>query len=196
MCASGKISFVITRSTDRHYSSAGVNIPTAPGRSMKLNKEKLIELAEQITPPTQDCSDRIIEQIDVLTNALNRRMIAREDLISLIGSGNEDLMEINHSKHFRYVASLASLYDAKNMVETILWVIRTYCAHGFSPRYWDFMLPETRQILLHHLPAEEFLQVQVIYDFISQHFTDFVNIAYSSASFFEEISTIKDPLDS
>jgi hypothetical protein len=162
---------------------------------MNVSKEDLIELAGRITPPSRACSDKMTEQADVLASALNRRMMAREDLISLIGSGNEELMEANHANHFKYIASLASLYDATSMVETIMWVIRAYTAHGFSPQYWDVMLPEAIEVLQHHLPPDDFCQVKVMYDFISQHFEDFVNIAASSPSFFEDISALKDLLD-
>ena len=162
---------------------------------MNVSKEDLIELAGRIDPPSRACSDRMNERIDALASALNRRMGARQDLASLIGSGNQDLMEVNHANHFKYIASLASLYDAKTMVETIIWVIRTYIAHGFSPRYWDVMLPEATQVLSQHLPPDDVRQVQVIYDFISRHFADFSHIAAHSTSFFEDISACKDLLD-
>ena len=162
---------------------------------MKPSKEELIALAEKIDPPSPACGERMLEQLSALAGSLNRRMAARQDLIALIGSGNAELMEVNHSNHFQYIASLALLYDATTMVETVIWVIRTYTAHGFSLRYWDIMLPEASQVLLEHLPPEQFREVQVIYAFISRHFTDFATIAAGSASFFEEISLFNDLLD-
>ena len=162
---------------------------------MTLSKEELIALAETVSPPSPACGDRMMEQLSTLADSLSRRMAARQDLIALIGAGNAELMEVNHSNHYQYIASLASLYDARTMVETVIWVIRTYTAHGFSLRYWDIMMPEASQVLLQHLSPEEFQQVQVIYDFISGHFADFSSIAAGSASFFEEISQFNDLLD-
>lgn len=131
------------------------------------------------------------EHTQLFSNELNRIMSLREDLLELIGPGNKELMETNHDNHFKYLASLSSLYDPTSLVETVIWVIRTYVNHGFSQKYWAVMVPEAKHVVKDNLSSEEYEEVSAIYDFISNNFELFVEVAEHSPSFYEEIGTLK-----
>lgn len=154
---------------------------------MMTSKEQLIELAEVIVPPGQKCGEQMLRNAEAFAAELNTYMDGRENLEELIGRDNKELMHSNHVNHFRYISSLAGLYDPQSFVETIIWVLRTYISHGISEHYWNVMLPACVDILRSGLDHEDYLEVVAFYDYLQTNFQSLLEISRYTPSFFEEL---------
>lgn len=154
---------------------------------MSKSKEELLLLAKQIKPPGKKSSDSMIANAESFAKGLNQYMFTRDDLEELIGEDNIDLMQVNHINHFKYIGSLASLYDPSSFVEVIIWAIRTYTSHGFDKEYWNVMLPACEKIVESNLSEEESKEILQLHKFIHSNFSDFLEIAKTTPSFFEEV---------
>lgn len=157
---------------------------------MDDKKSSLIELAKKLNPPGQKCGEEMIHNMESFADELDRYMSKREDLDDLIGENNKELMMSNHRNHFRYLSSLAAVYDPLSFVETIHWVVRTYISHGFSEKYWQVMLPACLKIVQAGLTEESYGEVASLYEYIQVNFEDFVELARTTSSFYEELGNM------
>ncbi|MGE4195104.1 MAG: hypothetical protein AB7E51_17100 [Pseudodesulfovibrio sp.] len=159
-----------------------------------MNKEALINEARTLPVPGMEAGKLLDEAVDPLAKKITHYMLAQPDLASLIGKGNEMMMETNHGNHFKYIASLASLFDPTTLVETVLWVFRTYRSHGFDPQYWKVMLPEATNLIREILPEHQ-NEIIPIYEWLLRNVDNFALLSETTSSFFEEMSTVHGVLD-
>ena len=159
-----------------------------------MKKETLINEARNFPSPGIEAGKALDEAAESLAIKLTQYMLAQPDLSSLIGKGNEVMMETNHTNHFKYIASLASLFDPTTLVETVLWVFRTYRSHGFAPQYWKVMLPEATNLIREILPTHQ-KEIIPIYDWLLRNVDNFALLSETTSSFFEEMSTVHGVLD-
>lgn len=155
-----------------------------------MNKHDLIESAGLLIPPSPRAARALAEAANVCAAELSFALAQRSDLSDLIGPGNRPLMETNHVNHFSYIASLAALYDPVSFVEIVIWVFRTYRAHGFSPDYWRAMLPESKATVLRHLDTNDAAEITPIHDWLLRHVPDFTVLSDTEPSFFETMSPL------
>ncbi len=155
-----------------------------------MSIEELFKAAEQLSAPKVTSGIVLKEQAEIMASLLTARLLKRDDLEGLIGPGNEGVMENNHLNHFKYISTLAALYDPKSFVETVLWVVRTYIGRGFTPKYWKVMLPEAKSVILEHLAKEDSVQVQTIYSWLEDHIDDFLQVSRDASSFYERIGPL------
>jgi len=76
------------------------------------------------------------------------------------------MMESNHRNHARYMVTVFELYDPDSFVETVLWVFRTYRAHGFHVAYWAAMLDMILDIMREELSPETYEATSPFYEWI------------------------------
>lgn len=157
-----------------------------------MHKRDLIASAGRLVPPSLAAAQALTAVADVCAAELSTALARRPDLFELIGPDNRALMESNHSNHFNYLASLAALFDPVSFVEIVIWVFRTYRAHGFSVDYWPVMLPNSRAAVLRHLTADDASQITPIHDWLLAHVPDFVVLSDSEVSIFETMSHLGD----
>ncbi len=119
-----------------------------------MDKSQLLESAKILATRPNSTLGALEGKLELCAAELTAALRVRSDLEDLIGEGNMGVMEMNHTNHFRYMNSLAALYDPTSFVETVLWVFRTYRARGFNVQYWEVMLPEGKRRFLPHLMWE------------------------------------------
>lgn len=156
-----------------------------------MSKEALIISAARIPAPNDATSHSLNVGAEEMARELTRKMNGQEDLENLIGRGNQLIMEMNHFNYFRYIASMATLFDPASFVETVIWVLRAHSSRGFTPLYWHVMLPEAKSVLLERLPAEQYHQVVVFHTWLHEHLNDFIQVSAETVSFYERISTFQ-----
>ena len=159
-----------------------------------MDKETLILEAQALPTPGEAAGRALSESADSLSANLTQFMLAQPNLSLIIGKGNERMMETNHINHFNYMASLASLFDPTTLVETVLWVFRTYRSHGFEPDYWKIMLPEATDLIRNTLPTYQD-EIVPIYEWLQRNIDRFSILSETTSSFFEDLSTIDGVLD-
>jgi len=155
-----------------------------------MSKKALVQSAGHLVAPDAATSRTLKEMAESMAHDLTWCLAKRKDLEELIGSGNQAVMEVNHVNHFNYISSLAALYDATSFVETVIWVFRTYMSRGFTPKYWQVMLPEAKSIIEKHLPQEQYLQIEGIYTWLHEHILDFVRVSSDTVSFYERLGPL------
>jgi len=68
------------------------------------------------------------------------KLLQKSDLTILIGANAINTMLTNHLNHALFMRSIFELKSAKTLVETIIWVYKTYMARGFTHRYFFYEL--------------------------------------------------------
>ncbi|WP_157054823.1 hypothetical protein [Salidesulfovibrio brasiliensis] len=88
-----------------------------------------------------------------LADALTARMLAEPAIDRLVPKDKREMMQTNHVNHFRYMDSLAGIYSPDSFVQTVVWAMSAYRAHGFAIGYWDRMLRHCLDVLKENSPA-------------------------------------------
>lgn len=153
-----------------------------------MTKYDLITSASHVLPPSEATGALLTERVETCAQLLTASMRMREDFIALIGEHNESLAEAKHSHHFRYIATLASLYDPISFVENVIWGLRTYMSKGFSPLYWDVMVPEAKSIAVSQLPHSAGEEISRIYDWLIHTMPQCLIVSRTTPSFFETLN--------
>jgi hypothetical protein len=157
-----------------------------------MDKTALITSAaslREVSPETAAAFESMAESCAAaLTSALHRHA----DLDSVIGPGNQDVMETNHLNHFKYMASTTALFDPASFVETVLWVVRTYRARGFSLVYWEVMLPLAADIVRTTLQPRPFEEIAPFYRWLSDHVAHIALLGETEVSAYEMLGGLHD----
>lgn len=153
-----------------------------------MNKSQLLESAKILTTRPNSTLGDLEGKLERCAAELTATLRIRSDLEDLIGAGNMSIMEMNHINHFRYMNSLAALYDPKSFVETVLWVFRTYRARGFSVQYWEVMLPEAMTILRQQLGDAHYQELGPYYEWLHANIETFARLSETELSVFEELA--------
>lgn len=152
-----------------------------------MDKKIIVDSAKNIVASTAFSPSVWETSLNNHAAELTAILSGRPDLEDLIGPGNLSVMEMNHANHFRYMMSVAALFDPKSFVETVLWVFRTYRARGFSVRYWEVMLPEAMGILRRHM-GDDYLQgLEPYYEWLLANIPAFAELSETELSAFEEL---------
>lgn len=154
-----------------------------------MTKEDLIKSALSLTQPSEAAANEAMNHIGAMAEALTEAISNHDDVDALIGPGNLPLMHTNHTNHYEYMASVYDLYDPVSFVETVIWVFRTYRAHGFSVDYWAHMLPASKKVMEEHLSPSAYEQTAPFHDWLFEHIAAFRQVSDTTTSFFEDLAT-------
>lgn len=158
----------------------------------EMNKTDLIVSAaglREVSPQTATAFDSAAE---TCAAALTAALHQQPDLDSVIGPGNQDVMATNHHNHFKYMASTTALFDPASFVETVLWVVRTYRARGFSLAYWHVMLPLATDIVRTTLPPRHFEEIAPFYRWLAGHVDLIARLGETENSVYETLGGLHD----
>lgn len=143
-----------------------------------MNKAYLLKSAGSIRRSTPEARAEYGERLDHLVALLDRRMLDRPDTPDLVGGkANIDLMRDNHRNHARFVESMLAAFHPEVLVETVLWVFRTYRSRGFHVAYWAAQLDEWVEILRRELTSETFEAIYPLYEWMIIHLPIFSKLS-------------------
>ena len=142
-----------------------------------MNTECLIESACRLEPPTAAATADFEGRREAMAAELSRRMMARPDVDRLIGPDNREMLETNSRNMLRFMGSLFRSFEPTVLVETVLWVFRTYRAHGFQISYWPANLDTMVGILREQLPADSFASIYPCFEWLIVHNPAFVELS-------------------
>lgn len=131
---------------------------------MTLMKTYLKKSAKALAPPPAPAAAEFEVMRDRLAEEHNLRMAARPDLDRLIGTGNKAMMEDNSRNFCRFMSAMFSAYEPEVMIETVLWVFRSYRAHGFQTAYWPAHLDMFVELMRERLTPTAFV---ALYPFLN-----------------------------
>lgn len=152
-----------------------------------MDKTGLITSAAALKEVSPQAAAAFTDVVEACATDLTRSMRLVPDLERLIGEGNFEVMETNHGNHFRYMSSACALFDPQSFVETVLWVLRTYRARGFSLLYWDVMLPKALDVLRTHLAPPDYEEIRPFYAWLSGNIEVFAQLSETELSVYEQM---------
>lgn len=150
-----------------------------------MDKDRLIAKAAELTKPSTAAAGEYGERGQALASAVTSRLGSRPDLAELIGPDNVELMADNHANHVLYMESVFHSFNPGLFVETLIWVVRTYLAHGFSPDYWRVQLPLFREAADENLSAETVAEIEPFYRWLEDHLDELVRLGREEVSAWE-----------
>lgn len=142
-----------------------------------MNIEELIKSAAKLNKIKTPALNEFIKKRELILAEGNRLMSEKEDLVSLIGENNLDVMIDNNSNHIRFMISIFTHHEPRKFVETILWVFRTYRSRGFNLLYWSEQLKVWQDVLKKHLSEDTLLMVMPYYDWMIENIDEFSELS-------------------
>lgn len=131
-----------------------------------MDKSHLLKTAEQLQQVSEQSASEFSSKRDHLIDLMNQKMLARSDLISMVGEGNVEMMKDNHANHARFLESIFKLQQAGVLVDTVLWVFRAYRSRNFASTYWAAQLNTWIEIYRKELSPECFTEIYPYYNWM------------------------------
>ena len=132
-----------------------------------MTKEELVISARELKQPSKDSINEFTEKVDRIALGVIDRLNNRPDLDKLIGENNRSMMEDNTRNFTRFMESLFHEYKPEVFVETVLWAVRTYRAHGFLQAYWPANLDTFIEVTREELSEIAFAETYLFYKWIT-----------------------------
>jgi len=147
-----------------------------------MTKQDLIKSASDLDLPKPEAAKEYGQKHEQLVFLINQTMLARPDIKELVGEKNIEMMKDNHSNHARFVASILQYYNPEVLVDTVLWVFRSYGSRGFHQNYWAAQINTWIDILGRELSSQSFKMVWPLYNWFSINIPAFTDISHKSIS--------------
>lgn len=141
-----------------------------------MNRDDLVQSARSLSPPTSEAASAYEQARDAMVLEVNQRMRNIPGIAGIVGQGNMALMLENHRNHAEFMSGLLMLFHPEVLVETVLWVFRTYRARGFQPEYWHHQLNTWVTVIQEYLSPETAREVLPIYKWLLKHTDDFAHL--------------------
>jgi hypothetical protein len=142
-----------------------------------MDKMSLLSTARLLKQVSEKTANEFNQKSEKLVSKINTLMLERTDIKSLIGEDNINMMTDNHSNHVRFIASILSNNNPEVLVETILWVFRAYCSHGFTTNYWAAQLNSWIIVLKETMTADSFMEIYPYYEWMQINIPIFVKVS-------------------
>jgi hypothetical protein len=144
-----------------------------------MKREALLAAARELKQPPPEAIQEFTQKREQLASMGNQLMSERPDLERLVGQGNQLMAENNNRNFARFMESLFHQYQPEVLVETVLWVFRTYRAHGFTLAYWPANLDSWVNILEKELSAASFKAIYPFYNWLITNIPVFAKLTDS-----------------
>lgn len=141
-----------------------------------MTKNELVVTARALIQPPSSAVDEFSAKREQLVTMVNRSIRERPDLEGIIGAGNESMLEDNNRNFSRFMESIFYHYEPEVLVETVMWVFRTYRSHGFKPTFWPVNLNTWAEVLKKQLSEETYIQLFTFYDWLRVNIPVFVKL--------------------
>ena len=99
----------------------------------KQIEEKLFNLVSLIDANANTSYEN---SLDVFIDYVNENIKQRDDLSTLIGLNNFELVENNHKNHTQFMHTIFVTKDIQSLHDTYIWAYQTYHAKGFDFKYF------------------------------------------------------------
>jgi hypothetical protein len=138
---------------------------------------ELLESAMKLPEITPEAAAAYASLSEAMAATVSARMLAHGDIQSLVGPNNLGMMLESHRDHARFIAALLSEFDPRVLIRTVPWVLDTYRAHGFQPRYWAVQVEAWIAVLKDHLSEGYLDQIMPLYRWLNEHIHDFIDMS-------------------
>lgn len=137
----------------------------------------LIESAREIPAAGKNTISEYQSKAELLIATINMNMSGRYDITELIGKNNMSLMKDNHFNHVLFISSILKIPNHEVLVNTVLWVFKTYRNRGFSVDYWNIQTNAWFGILKTQMSPEAYAEIEPLYIWIKNHIPAFEKLS-------------------
>lgn len=141
-----------------------------------MNREMLLASAQRLRQPPAEVAEAYMGRRDAIASRLAEAMAARSDITGLVGRDGVALMRDNSKNLCAFMGSMFSAYVPEVLVETVLWVFRTYRAHGFHVAFWPANLTTFLDVLREELSPNAYSAVAPFVDWMVANIPVFVEL--------------------
>ncbi|QTA80177.1 Uncharacterized protein dnl_24700 [Desulfonema limicola] len=145
-----------------------------------MTKQDLIRSASELDLPQKEAAKEYVQKQEHLVLLINKTMLARPDIKELAGEKNIEMMKDNHSNHARFIGSILEYYNPEVLVNTVLWVFRSYRSRGFHQNYWAAQINAWINILCQELSSQGLEKILPLYKWLSINIPAFSDISEKS----------------
>lgn len=142
-----------------------------------MDRNDLIETAEKLKQVDEIMVQEYEAKRDNLVGLVNQKMLARPDILEMVGTNNLEMMKDNHANHARFMESVFSNHSPETLVDTILWVFRAYRSRKFASTYWAAQLNAWIEIYKTELSEECFSAIYPFYNWMQINIPNFVKLS-------------------
>ena len=133
----------------------------------------LVHDSKALSSTSAKTFEEFTEKKETLLHVLNEKFFSRHNPEALVGKGNIGMMKNNHTNHLDFMGSIFFRFNAETFVKTILWVYKTYKAHGFSEKYWPVQLSLFTETYREELSTAAVQEIIPFYEWIIKHHKTF-----------------------
>jgi len=142
-----------------------------------MERNQLIATATSIYSFSEETAKEFTRKRELLVNQINSKMLSRSDIEMMVGDKNLALMQDNHANHARFMESMLKSYDPEVMVDTILWVFRSYRSRGFHATYWAAQLNAWCEVFKENLSPDSGEKILCIYSWMIVNIPTFTSLS-------------------
>ena len=142
-----------------------------------MDKTFLLETASRLKQVSVNSAEEYQNKAEHLIAKINTLMSEKNDIESLVGKNNINMMKDNHANHVRFMASVFRNYHPEVLVETVLWVFRAYRSHGFTTNYWATQLNTWINLLKEELTPGCYSEIYPFYEWMQINIPLFVKLS-------------------
>ncbi len=136
----------------------------------------LIQDSKSLSSTSAKTFEEFTESKELLAHSLNKKFFEKYNAEKLVGKGNVGMMKNNHHNHLDFMGSLFFRYSPETFVKTVIWVYKTYKAHGFSEKYWPALLSLFIEVYQQELSPETAKEIIPFYEWLQKHHKTFHNL--------------------
>ncbi len=156
-------------------------------------KENLIDSAKQLVQPAITTAEEFSTKRETIVATCNSIFSSRSDLEHLVGLNNLQMAQDNNHNFSRFMGAIFTDYQPDILVQTVLWVFRTYRAHGFKTTYWAANLNIWMETLQSELSPESFREISPFYNWLIIHIPVFTALTETDDHLTSPSMSIEDP---
>ncbi|WP_449244748.1 cobalamin B12-binding domain-containing protein [Desulfobacca acetoxidans] len=127
---------------------------------------QLIEEANRLPAVDPEAVRAYQEKSDLLLEQVNREVGAHPEAHRLIGYNPVEMMHTNHQNHARFMANVFKFRAYELLARMVVWVYRTYHAHGFDFDYFPVELSAWQQAVREHLDPGQTWAILAVYQWM------------------------------
>lgn len=142
-----------------------------------MDRENLIQSARALAAVDNQAIEELTAKRDIIADQMNKRMLARPDVEQLVGANNIAMMCDNHANHIKFVLSILRHPNAEVLVDTVLWVFRSYRSRGFHQNYWAAQLNTWLTIFRDALSPPTYEALLPLYNWLIVNIPHFTNLS-------------------
>ena len=147
----------------------------------KTPLEEFIDSSRNLPQLPRETATNYRQASDLMTRLVNEKLTRRTDLATLIGTTDPTVMLQNHEHHVAFMANVFLLNRYPLLARTMIWVYRTYLAHGFSLLYWPAQLEAWVEAVETYLPENEQGQITQVYQWMMESHEKIITILEQGA---------------